>query len=176
MEVIYSESFDKTKLIDFAIASDLGADVPFALLGGTAEAAGKGECLTSLPLWEKGAFVIAKPAVGVSTKAAFAAFDNNQRESKGDYDTARQALLAGDLPLLGRSLYNHFEALTHVTEIAQLKVLLLSKGALGVCMSGSGSAVFGLFADEAAAKRAKKALEGTTDFLAVALPCSGRND
>ena len=81
------------------------------------------------------------------------------------------ALAAGDLGGAARRMYNVFEdALPprRAAEIQRLKTELIQQGALGASMSGTGSAVFGLFDSEGAARRAKTALSQLcpTCFLA----------
>ena len=166
----FSSPLSKEKL--FELAENLGADVPFSLLEGTARAEGKGEILMPLPPLKTGCFLIAKPSVGVSTKAAFEAFDREKTRCGGDFFAAKEALEQQNLSNLGNLVYNHFEALCEGKEIRQIKEKLLSFGALGAAMTGSGSAVFGLFETEKAANETKKQMMGQVDFLALARPCS----
>ena len=74
---------------------------------------------------------------------------------------ALKALSDGDLTALSPLLYNALEepAIELVPEIGRIKADLLSLGAKAACMSGSGSAVFGVFADPDAAKAAAEQLK-----------------
>lgn len=142
----------------FRAALKLGADVPFCLLGGMARAEGIGEKLTPLPrckspLW----FVIAKPKAGVSTKALFSALDLGA-VSHPDVPALLNALAAGDVSAIGRAFGNALypAARAMAPEIGAYRERLLSLGALGASMTGSGSAVFGLFPDERAAREARE--------------------
>jgi 4-diphosphocytidyl-2-C-methyl-D-erythritol kinase len=139
------------------VALSVGADVPFCLNGGTARAEGVGEILSPIQsptLY----YVIAKPQAGVSTKKLFSSLPLPRK--KPDTAAAICALGEGDIQKLGRLLYNALEetAAAMVPEIGQLKGKLLNAGALGACMSGSGSAVFGLFESEEAAQAAEEAV------------------
>ena len=73
-----------------------------------------------------------------------------------------KAICHNDLTKVALSLYNVFADLSRedYPVIGQLLETLESKGALGACMSGTGSAVFGLFGNESAAREALKALSG----------------
>ena len=83
-----------------AIGATLGADVPFALLGGTCRVQGKGDLLRPLPPCPDCRFVVAMPSVGVSTPAAFAAYDEVGSSVHPDGEAAEAAVRAGDLAAL----------------------------------------------------------------------------
>ncbi len=139
-----------------ALGARVGADVPFCIFGGTAHAEGIGEILTALPpLCEEQRFVIVKPDYGVSTVEAFAKFDSllKKTSSFAIADMLR-AIAARDHALIGKLLCNVFEQVVFPERTAAIKRTLLREGALGAVMSGSGSSVFGLFSDIAAARRA----------------------
>ena len=147
------------------VALSVGADVPFCLGGGTARAEGVGEVLS--PIQSPSLYyVIAKPKAGVSTKKLFSSLPLPRR--KPDTAAAMRALAEGDIERLGKLLYNALEetAAALVPEIGALKEKLLAAGAAGACMSGSGSAVFGLFKSEEAAKAALAAV-ADADFSCV---------
>lgn len=154
LQELYGEVDDKT-LIE--IAAKIGADVPFCLRGGTQRAEGIGEVLTPVR-GMKLHLLIAKPAEGVSTKKLFSHL-KLPREMP-DTTQALKALSDGDLDALCPLLFNALEepALELVPEIGRIKQDLLSLGAKAACMSGSGSAVFGVFASQDAAKEAQERL------------------
>lgn len=151
----------------------LGADVPFCLWGGTALAGGVGEQLKPLPTLDRGWITAAKPGFSVSTKAAFAQYDASTHGPCPGPRPVLDALEAGDLPALGRALYNDLEGpvAAERPRIARLREELLSAGALGARMTGSGSAVFGLFESEAAARAAAKHMETLCRTVFVTRPC-----
>ena len=144
-----------TKLQELALA--LGADVPFCLFGGAMLALGVGERLTPLPGLERCFIVIVKPPFGVSTAAAYRRCDEialtHPRTGRME-----AALGAQSLSAVASALCNVFEQAVDHAEIASVKSRLLSLGALGACMSGSGTAVFGIFEEKAAAQRCLAAL------------------
>jgi len=139
----------------FEAALRVGADVPYCLNGGLCRAQGIGEQLTPLNSMHL-SFLVVKPEKGVGTKQLF---QNLQMPVvHPDTQTALEAIEQRDAALLGTCLGNALEeaAVGLLPEIARIKERMLQKGALGASMTGSGSAVFGLFANkkEAAAAAA----------------------
>jgi 4-diphosphocytidyl-2-C-methyl-D-erythritol kinase len=125
------------------IALAVGADVPFFLVGGRARAEGYGERLTALPDAPREWLVIARPPVGCATGDAFRRLDA--------MDYPWRTFPAGD------ELYNDFERVAPCESLDLLERLQVH-GARDAALSGSGSAVFGRFAEEAAAERAAERL------------------
>ena len=142
------------------LAGELGSDVPFCVCGGTALAEGRGEILTPLPPLPDCAIVIAKPSFAISTPSLFARID--ARKSRIHPDTAGilSSLEARDLDGVCHRLFNVFEDVLprNFAEIGQIKSELLSMGALGAAMTGTGSAVFGLFDSDEKAQSAWESL------------------
>ena len=154
LQELYGEVDEKTLL---ELAAKVGADVPFCLRGGTQRAEGIGEVLTPVR-GMKLHLLLAKPAEGVSTKKLFSRL--TLPRMMPDTTAALKALSDGDLDALCPLLYNALEepAIELVPEIGRIKRDLLSLGAKAACMSGSGSAVFGVFASQDAAKEAQERL------------------
>ena len=143
------------------IGAKVGSDVPYCVRGGTALAEGRGEVLTDLPPLPSCHVVLCKPAFSVPTPELFARLDGVRIRRRPDTAGLLSALAAGDLAGVARRMYNVFEdALPprRAAEIQRLKTELIQQGALGACMSGTGSALFGLFSDGEAAARARDAL------------------
>ena len=139
------------------IGERVGSDVPYCVLGGTALAKGKGERLTPLPALPDCAIVVCKPAFPISTPELFGCIDCRKIRCRPDTGGLLSALAAGDLEGVARRMYNVFEdVLTdrRGNEIREIKNELLSHGALGAVMSGTGPTVFGLFDDERSAAAA----------------------
>ena len=143
------------------IGAKVGSDVPYCVRGGTALAEGRGEVLTDLPPLPSCHVVLCKPAFSVPTPELFARLDGVRIRRRPDTAGLLSALAAGDLAGVARRMYNVFEdALPprRAAEIQRLKTELIQQGAMGACMSGTGSALFGLFSDGEAAARARDAL------------------
>lgn len=141
------------------LAASIGADVPFFLYGGTALVEGIGDVVKPLPAPVSYPMVVAYPSVGISTAWAYEQIDR-QREVDGTRlppaYTPRMVNSLQEGRLWIPLLHNDFEAvvLPAVHEVQEVKRLMLSSEALGVLLCGSGSAVFGVFEDDASAHRA----------------------
>ena len=145
------------------IGQKVGSDVPYCVLGATALAEGRGEVLTPLPALPKCWVALCKPDFSVSTPALFQQIDSVRLRRRPDTEGVLKALGAGDLPGVARRLYNVFEdALPerYAAKVEQVRHILIEHGALGAAMSGTGSAVFGLFEREEQAKAACDELRG----------------
>ncbi|MBQ6431091.1 MAG: 4-(cytidine 5'-diphospho)-2-C-methyl-D-erythritol kinase [Oscillospiraceae bacterium] len=138
----------------------IGSDVPFCVLGGTALAEGRGERLLKLPDATELQLVICKPKVAFSTPELFRRLDSVAIKARPDTDAMIDALRCGDRDRIASLLCNVFEQATvDRPEIAAIKNALLENGALGAAMTGSGSAVFGIFRCQNCAKAACDALK-----------------
>ena len=143
------------------IGQKVGSDVPYCVLGCTALAEGKGEILTTLPALPRCWAVLCKPDFSVSTPALFAQIDSVRLRRRPDTEGVLKALGEGDLPGVARRFYNVFEdALPErcAAKVNQVKHILIHHGALGAAMSGTGSAVFGLFEKQEEAQSAYEEL------------------
>lgn len=144
------------------IGERVGSDVPYCVIGGTALAEGKGERLTCLPVLPDCYIIVCKPGFSVSTPELFGCIDCRKIRCRPDTEGIISALHAGDLPGVARRMYNVFEDVLpdrKRSEIDQIKRELISEGALGAVMSGTGPTVFGLFDDENKARNAYSVLK-----------------
>ncbi len=135
------------------IGLPLGADIPFCIRGGGGLVQGIGEKITPLPPLENVWLVIAKPSRGIKTGSCFAAYDALDTVRHPDTSQALEAWRQGNLPRLGELLENVLEQAVPLPEIQSIRRELCRSGALGSRMTGSGTAVFGLFADKKRALR-----------------------
>lgn len=143
-----------------AFALTVGSDVPYCVTGGMMLAEGRGEILSPLPELPGGWIVICKPPFSVSTAELFGRIDKRRITAHPDTQGLCAALHAGDLRGVARRMFNVFEeALPRSgAEIGSIRGALLDGGALGAVMTGTGSAVFGVFDDRAAAAAAYERL------------------
>jgi len=129
-----------------------GADISFCIHGGTVLCEGIGTTLTPLDNIPKCWFVLIKPPVGISTAQAYKAVDSKPYISARSSE--KMLSVIDDVTKIGQLLQNDFEDALNISELLNIKREILTfEGALGACMSGSGSTVFGLFSeyDKAAA-------------------------
>jgi 4-diphosphocytidyl-2-C-methyl-D-erythritol kinase len=148
-----------------AVGQQLGSDVPFFLLGGTAVGIGRGTELFPLPDAPSRAGVIVAPGVHVSTAEAYAAL--SPRLTIESLENKIFSFQSHTWRVLeGRAGANDFEAvvLERESRLAALKRRLQRAGASPAMMTGSGSALFGLFRDRGEAARAIERLGGETTF------------
>lgn len=154
------------------VGAGVGADVPFCISGGTALGEGVGEILKPLPAPPAHRLVVAKPHRSADTGEIYRAYDVARTRSTRSVEPVISALTQGNLPGLAAALGNDLAPVTRdfVPEVVALEQDLLRSGALGASMSGSGTAVYGIFDDEDAARIASDALK--TPFASVYEPVS----
>ena len=129
---------------------EIGADVPYCLMRGTALAEGIGEKLTRLPDMPFCHILIAKPPVNVSTKLVYEKLDNTDVKQHPDIDGIIEAIKLKDVALVASRMGNVLESVTVplYPVIDSIKKDMIEQGAINAMMSGSGPTVFGIFPDE----------------------------
>ena len=125
------------------IGKKLGADVPFCIVGGTSVAEGIGENLTDCPKLPECYIVICEGIGKVSTPEAYRMIDMSSPSESKDFSDFLYALNEGDLSRICDLLYNRFE--DTFPKSNKVKKIFSDGGALGSLMTGSGSAVYGIF-------------------------------
>jgi 4-diphosphocytidyl-2-C-methyl-D-erythritol kinase len=150
----------------------IGADVPFCISGGTALGEGVGEILTPLPTPQAHLLLVAKPLRSADTASIYRAYDSTETEITRSVEPVVSALRSGSVPALASAVGNDLALVTRglVPEVAELEQALLASRALGASMSGSGTAVYGIFDDEETAWSAKATLDAP--FVGVYEPVS----
>ena len=143
------------------VAASIGADVPFFLAGGTALGLGRGDEIYPLADLPRHWIVLLIPGFGVSTSEAYGWYDNERDVVRSAVAEPQQ--VPGPWPSRAAQMINDLEApiARHHPEIDQMKSALRRAGALAAAMSGSGSAVFGLFQKHREALAAVKKLSGS---------------
>lgn len=138
-----------------ALATQLGADVPFFLEGGGAVARGKGERITYLRPLPTTWLVLARPRIEVSTAWAYRQLGAMGVGARPQTAAMIEAVRREDVREVGRLLRNVFEDViaSHYPVVRDLKAAILRGEAYGASMSGTGPTVFGLMANEAAAHK-----------------------
>lgn len=128
------------------LGAQVGSDVPFCVLCGTAMCEGRGELLRKLPDMPDCVFVVCKPAFSVSTPELYKKIDQVAIPKHPDHMAMESALLAGDVAKVADLIYNVFDPVVTADhlEINYIKSICNSYGALGMQMTGSGSAVYAI--------------------------------
>lgn len=136
------------------MGAQIGADVPYCIVGGTQLASGIGEVLKPLTGIKKSTVLIVKPPINVSTGAVYEQIDNAPIETRPDTEKIIGALTSGDTKTVAENMCNVMESVTEkmYPVIGGIKKKMLLNGASGAVMSGSGPSVFGIFEDEIKAK------------------------
>lgn len=154
------------------IGETVGADVPFCLIGGTALAEGIGEQLTPVSPLPNCYMIIAKPPVGSSTVEAYRKYDEATWQYTDHTDALLNSLAKQDLKEASGYLFNLFEQLVPLPEVQTIKTLLLQNGGLQAVMSGSGSAVYGIFDNKEKAEKAFAVCQKEYQEVFFCVPCS----
>ena len=131
------------------LGAQVGSDVPFCVVCGTAMVEGRGERLRKLPDMPDCVFVVCKPEFSVSTPELYRKIDEVAIPKHPDNQAMESALLAGDLGRVAENVFNVFDPLVtedHL-ELNYIKSIFNSYGAVGYQMTGSGSAVFAIVPD-----------------------------
>ena len=161
MNRLFSLGLTKRQLMERGV--QIGADVPYCIMRGTALAEGIGEELSQLPPMVKCPVLIAKPSISVSTKFVYQNLKLDDATIHPDIDRLIDDIKAKKLYDIAAHMGNVLETVTipNYPVIDEIKKHMLSHGAVGAMMSGSGPTVFGLFDDEATAKKAYKAMRSS---------------
>lgn len=128
------------------VGAQVGSDVPFCVLCGTAMVGGRGERLRKLPDLPDCFFVVCKPDFSSSTPELYKKLDESVIARRPDSQAMESALLAGDLQKIADNIWNVFDPVVtkdHL-ELNYIKSIFNSYGAIAYQMTGSGSAVFAI--------------------------------
>ena len=131
------------------LGAQVGSDVPFCVLCGTAMVEGRGERLRRLQDIPDCIFVVVKPEFSVSTPELYQKIDSVAIAHRPDNKAMESALLAGDLDKVVANIYNVFDPIVTAEhpELNYIKSLFHQYGAVGYQMTGSGSAVFAIVSE-----------------------------
>lgn len=152
------------------IGARVGSDVPFCIVGGAAAAKGTGTDIIPINTVPCCNILVIKPNISVSTAEAYSRFDEMKVTEKHSMSLLEAALKLQDLSGICANLYNRFEGVINNPKIFEIKDKLKSLGALGSLMTGSGSAVYGIFDDANKAETALQALQRKYEFTGIFKP------
>ena len=126
------------------LGAQVGSDVPFCVLCGTAMVEGTGDRIRKLPDMPDCIFVICKPDFSVSTPELYAKIDTRAIANRPNHQAMETAMLAGDLVQVVNHVGNVFDPIVteeHL-ELNYIKSVMNSYDGVGMQMTGSGSAVY----------------------------------
>lgn len=128
------------------LGAQVGSDVPFCTVGGTAMVEGRGERLRKLPDMPDCVFVVCKPDFSVSTPELYRKIDDCAIAVRPDNRAMESAILSGDLGRVAENICNVFDPVVTAEhlELNYIKSICNSYGSLSQQMTGSGSAVFAI--------------------------------
>lgn len=157
---LFGIGLSKKKLMEIAL--QLGADIPYCILQGTALAEGIGEKLTPIKTGCPFCYVfLAKPNINISTASVYQNLELDKIIQHPNTEQMLFQMQQKNITEMGKLLCNVLETVTiaKYNEIALLKQKMMELGASGALMSGSGSTVFGLFLDKQKAIEAEKVIK-----------------
>lgn len=170
MDRLFGNRMGREKLEELACA--IGSDVAFCVAGGTALARGRGERLEDLAPLPDCRFVVCKPEFSISTPELYRKLDSVALRRHPDTAGLLRGIGEGALREVCRRMYNVFEDVPdrRMRTVGEIKGRLLDHGALSAMMTGTGSAVFGVFETDQAAQSACEALKKDYRGCSVASP------
>lgn len=168
LDYLFETGLKKHELCEIGVK--VGADVPFCIIGGTAVAEGIGELITPLPSLDKCFLVLAKGTEGISTAEAFKKIDDLVIVKHPDTNGMIAAIAVSSISEFAPRCMNVFEAITNLEDVSNIKNIMLHHNALSATMSGSGSAVFGIFEKKKYVSSCIDELEKHYDFVKLCYP------
>ena len=150
MNEIFKAGLSQTELCK--IGGEIGADIPFCIVGGTARAKGIGTEICEIESNVDFYVVIVKPDISVSTALAYKKIDKVKTEKFFDVNKLENSIKLGDVEEISKNLFNRFEKVTDEEETEKIKKLLKENDSISSLMSGSGPIVYGIFKDKSKAE------------------------
>ena len=150
MNKIFKTGLSETELCK--IGGEIGADIPFCIVGGTARAKGIGTEIYKIESKASFYVVIVKPNISVSTALAYEKIDKIKNEKFFDVGNLEVGLKSGDIEVISKNLFNRFEKVADEEETEKIKKLLKENGSISSLMSGSGPSVYGIFNNKSKAE------------------------
>lgn len=131
------------------LGAEVGSDVPFCVVCGTAMVEGRGEKLRILPNIPECVFVVCKPDFSVSTPELYQKIDSVSIVERPNHQAMESGILSGDISAVAENLLNVFDPIvtSEHLELNYIKSIFNSYGAKGFQMTGSGSACYAIMPD-----------------------------
>lgn len=152
------------------IGVKVGADIPFCIVGGTALALDTGAVVAPLPDIKDYYIAVVKPDESVSTKEAYAAVDAVENMKHPKNNVMLELLADSECDEALKYCANVFEQAFDIPGRVDIKDVFNKNGALASCMTGSGSAIYGIFDNKENAEKSIEALKDTFKNLYICRP------
>ncbi len=152
------------------IGVKVGADIPFCIVGGTALALDTGAVVAPLPDLDNYHIVVVKPNDGVSTKEAYAAVDSLENIKHPKNQEMLEYFADSNFQEGLKLCNNVFEQALEVAGRVDIKDIFNKNGAVASCMTGSGSAVYGIFEKKEAAEKSTEQLKNKFKNIYLCTP------
>ena len=133
------------------LALELGSDIPFCLLGGTALVRGRGEKIIPLPLLKDGWFILVDPGISISTRWVYSRLEGKLTKKRLNIKLIKELIKKEGIRGVSKfPLYNKLEevVIERFPTLRDIKAKLIEAGATGALMTGSGSTIFAVAEDE----------------------------
>jgi len=159
LNVLWNLNLSQEELME--IGKEIGSDVPFCILGGTAHGKGTGEKLKGLKSFSNKLILLANIGVEVSTQQVYKSLNLKEKTSILDMEKLVKYIEDDNLIGVARNMENTLESvvLKEYPVIEEIKEEMVKLGALGALMTGSGPTVFGIFDDEDKLYSCKEVME-----------------
>ncbi len=159
LNTLWGLNLSQEELMEIGV--NIGADVPFCILGGTAYAQGIGEKLTPLNEFSNKLVLLANIDVSIPTAYVYESLNLDAKDNKIDINKLIEYIQKDNLPLLAQNMFNVMEqvVVSKYPILEEIKRTMMVHGALGSLMSGSGPTVFGLFDNESKLYSCKRELK-----------------
>lgn len=165
---LYKANLSLDDLCDIGVK--IGADVPFCIKGGTLLSQGIGDVLNKVKPLKKCYIVLAKPDFSVNTGYAYRQFDEVGKVRTPDKFGMLCAMQGRDLQEICSKMENVFEQFIEVPNRIDIKQIMRENGAIGVCMSGSGPTIFGIYESKELAEISAEKLKDYAKDICVCTP------
>ncbi len=154
------------------IGVKVGADIPFCIVGGTALCLDTGSVVAPLPDMGEYYIAVVKPECSISTKEAYAAIDSLENMKHPKNNEMLQEFADGNIEAGLAHCANVFEQALEVPGRVYIKAIFNKNGAVAACMTGSGSAIYGIFKEK---ENAEKSIDELKDKFKKAYLCIPEN-
>ncbi len=165
LNTMFNAKLSDTQLSEIGLKT--GADTPFFIKGGLCRVTGIGENTEVLKELPEHFIVVAKGKAGISTPQAYKEIDSLKNPPHQNTEAILSCISDGDIASLMKQCINTFELTEHPDDIEKIKSIMYRHNTLGSLMTGSGSAVFGIFTDRDYAQKACTELKTLFPFAGV---------